>query len=145
MPAIMVTEHPGLSVFFSVILDVADLGTWTKVAGIGMKIATEARGDTAMTFFQHHLPSHLEYEHIVLERPVSPDTQTVIDWISAYHMLPIPTAAEITCLDSNGKPLMVWGLLGVSPVSWRGPTFDANANSLATEVLTVAHMGFLSA
>jgi phage tail-like protein len=145
MPASLVTDHPGLSVFFSVILDVADLGTWTKVSGLGMKIATEARGDTAMTFFQHHLPSHVEYENIVLERPVSPDTQTVIDWISAYHMLPVPTAAEITCLDSNMQPLMAWGLLGVSPVSWRGPSFDANSPSLATEVLTVAHMGFMSA
>ena len=40
-----VSEHPGLSLFFKVTLDVVDLGFWTKVSGLGMTIATDDRGE----------------------------------------------------------------------------------------------------
>jgi phage tail-like protein len=96
-----------------------------------------------MNFFQHHLPNHLKYDNIVLERPVSADTATVMNWLSAYHMLPIPTTGEVACVDQSGKVLMSWEMFGVTPVSWKGPNFDANATNVATEVLTLAHMGFL--
>ena len=101
-----VTDHPGLSLFFRVTLDVVDLGYWTKVSGLGMTIATDDRGEAAMSFFQHHLPNHMTYNKLTLERPVSSDTSTVMNWISTYHMLPVPTAGEITCVDQTGAVLM---------------------------------------
>jgi phage tail-like protein len=138
-----VTDHPGLSLFFRVTLEIVNLGFWTKVSGLGMSIATDDRGDSAMSFFQHHLPGHMTYEKVTLERPVSSDTATVMNWISAYHMLPVPTTAEIACVDQSGATLMSWEMFGVTPVSWRGPSFDANATNVATEILTLAHMGFM--
>jgi phage tail-like protein len=136
-------DHPGLTLFFRVTLEVIDLGFWTKVSGLGMKIATEDRGESAMSFFQHHLPAHLTYEPLVLERPVSSGTADVMNWISSYHMLPIPTTGEVACVNQQGMSLMTWEMFGVTPVSWKGPNFDANATAMATEVLTLAHMGFL--
>jgi phage tail-like protein len=138
-----VSEHPGLSLFFKVTLEIVDLGYWTKVSGLGMTIATDDRGDSAMTFFQHHLPGHMTYEKLTLERPVSSDTATVMNWLSAYHMLPVPTTGEVACVDQTRGTLMSWEIFGVTPVSWRGPTLDANATNIATEVLTLAHMGFM--
>jgi phage tail-like protein len=140
---IRLTSNPGISVFFTVSLDVVDLGMWSKMSGLGMTIATTDRPDTAMSFFQHHLPGHMTYSNIVLERPVSADTATVMNWVSAYHMLPVPTAAEIQCVDQSGSVVMSWDLLGVTPVSWKGPSMDVYANNVATEVLTLAHMGFM--
>ena len=96
-----------------------------------------------MSFFEHHLPGHITYNNITLERPISSDSQLSWNWISAYHMLPIPTAGQIICLDQTGTPVMIWELIGVSPVSWKGPSMDVTALTVATEQLTLAHMGFL--
>jgi phage tail-like protein len=133
----------GVSVFFTVTLDVVDLGYWTKVNGLGMSISTTDRGDTAMSFVQHHLPSHLVYDKITLERPVSASSANIMNWFSAYHMLPIPTAGQICCVDQTGAVLMTWDMLGITPVTWKGPDFDANQHSVATEKLTIHHMGFM--
>jgi phage tail-like protein len=139
----MSVMNPGISVFFSVTVDAFDLGDWTKMSGIGMSIQTDDRPESAMNFFEHHMPKHMHYEPISLERPVSPETGLVMAWISAYHLLPIPTAGEIRCLDQHGAVLMTWSMFGVSPVSWKGPNMDASANHIAVEVLTFRHMGFM--
>ncbi len=138
-----VTEHPSVAVFFTVTLDVVDLGYWTKVNGLGMSIATEDRPEAAMSFFQHHLPGHMTYGKVTLERPVSPDTATVLNWISTYHMLPVPTSGQISCVDQSGVVLMSFEMFGVTPVSWRGPSLDAHSTTPAVEVLELAHMGFM--
>lgn len=135
--------NPGISVFFSVTVDSFDLGDWTKMSGIGMQISTTDRAESAMNFFQHHLPAHMMYDEVSLERPISPETGTVMAWISAYHLLPIPTAGQIQCLDQSGSVLMSWSMFGVTPVSWKGPTMDAGANQVAMETLKFRHMGFL--
>jgi phage tail-like protein len=137
-------QLPGISLFYKVTLEVVDLGFWTKASGLGMTIATDHRGDSAMSFFQHHLPGHMQYDTLTLERPVSADTATVMNWISAYHMLPIPTTGEVACVDQTSqKIVMTWEMFGISPMSWKGPSLDANTTNVATEVLTLAHMGFM--
>jgi len=136
-------NNPGLSIFFTVEIDAIDLGSWATMSGLGIALETTDRGDTAMTFFQHHLPAHIKYSNITLGRPLSPKSADVINWISAYHILPIPTAGQITCLDQTGATVMTWQMLGVSPVNWKGPSMDAGTAHPATETLELAHMGFL--
>jgi phage tail-like protein len=136
--------HPGITAFFQVSLDAVDLGHWTKISGLGVEITTEPRGDSAMTFFQHNLPAHLKYSNITLERPVSGSSLAAMNWISAYHMLPVPTVGQIDAIDQGGLVLMSWSMIGVTPVSWRGPTLDAHANAgAAMEQLVIAHQGFM--
>ena len=142
-PGLQLNLSPALSVFFSVSLDVIDLGMWSKMTGLGMQIEHKSRPEAAMSFFEHHLPGHITYNNITLERPLSSDSQLIQEWISTYHMLPIPTAGQIICLDQTGTPILMWELIGVSPVSWKGPTLDAHGLSVVTEQLTLAHMGFL--
>lgn len=140
----MFDGSPGITHFFTVTVDSVDLGSWTKMSGIGMSIATTDRPESAMTFFQHHLPGALTYAPITLERPVGPESAAVMAWISAYHILPVPTAGQISCLDQTGTVVMMWEMMGVTPVSWKGPSMDAAAGpNTATESLTLAHMGFL--
>ena len=140
----MSDHNPGITHFFSVSIDSVDLGSWMKMSGIGMSIETKPRGDSAMTFFQHHLPGSMIYDHITFTRPVSPDSAAVTAWISAYHLLPVPTAGQIVCLDQTGSIVMMWEMIGVTPVKWVGPNMDASGGvSAAQESLTIAHMGFL--
>jgi len=141
----MSLTSPGLSVFFTVSIDAEfDLGAWNSISGLGMNIQTRARDDSAMTFFQHHLPSHIDYPHITLSRFVVSSSTDVLNWLSAYHLLPIPTVGEICCVDQSGSTIASWQMIGISPVKWVGPTLDAGAAlSAPTEKLEIAHMGFL--
>ena len=139
----MSDSFPGITHFFSVSIDSVDLGQWTKMDGIGMYIEKTDRGDSAMSVFQHHLPGAMKYNDITFTRPVSPDSAAVTAWLSAYHLLPVPTAGQIVCLDQTGSIVMMWEMMGVTPVKWSGPSMDANTASPAMESLTIAHMGFL--
>ena len=123
-------------------MDGVDIGSWTTCSGLGMEIETQARGDTAMSFLMHHLPGHLKYTNLVLGRPVSPGTAKVLAWISAFHVLPMPTAAQVTALDPAGGMVMTWSLLGVTPVKWTGPSFDAAQLQVAHEQLELAYQAF---
>jgi phage tail-like protein len=138
-----VNDNPAFAVFFSVSIDGLDLGSWTTLSGLSMKIETTNRGETAMTFFQHHLPGSMSYGNVQLSRPVSPDTEKVLAWLSAYHMLPTPLTAVINCLDQTGTPVVTFNLIGVTPVGWTGPSMDAAQPSVAKETLELAHMGFM--
>jgi phage tail-like protein len=141
----MTMTSPGLSVFFRVTIDAEfDLGFWNSVTGIGMSLETPVRPDVAVTFLQTHLPAHVVYSKITLKRPCTGSSDDVRAWISAYHLVPIPTVGEIACVDQTGKDIASWNMIGVSPVSWKGPDFDAAANlSIPNETLEIAHMGFI--
>jgi phage tail-like protein len=137
-----VTDDPAISVFFSVEVDGIDLGSWTTCSGLGMEIETETRGDTSMTFVTHHLPGHLKHSNLVLGRPVSPDTAKVMAWFTSFHMVPTPTSAQVTALDPGMRTVMSWQLLGVTPVKWTGPSFDAAQLQVAREQLELAYESF---
>jgi phage tail-like protein len=139
-----INDDPGLAMFFSVTVDAIDLGTWMTCSGLGMSIEYTSRSEAAMTFIQHKLPGNLVYSNITLGRPITSDTAALMSWFSTYHMLPIPGAGEITLLDQTGSIIMSWSLMGVRPVSWKGPSLDAGSSSnLAMETLEISHMGFL--
>ncbi|MDE3203557.1 MAG: phage tail protein [Acidobacteriota bacterium] len=138
-------ESVGISVFFKVQIDAVDLGSWSKCSGLGITLGYDARTEQGMTLIEHHLPKSLTYTKITLQRPLTSDCRVAMEWITAYHMLPIPTTAQITCMDQAGRTIAVWDMLGVTPESWKGPTFDstAGAATIAMEELSFHHQGFL--
>ena len=139
----LVTNDPGLSVYFSVEVDGVELGDWTTCSGMGISIQAESRGDTALSFVMHHLPGHVTFSNIVLGRPISPDTEKVVNWISSFALMPVPTLAHVRALDPTGKLIVEWNLFGVIPVRWTGPSFDAASLKIAEEQLELAYKGFL--
>jgi phage tail-like protein len=138
-----VNTDPGIAVFFNVSIDGLDLGSWTSLSGLSVKIDTSPRAETAMTFFQHHLPGSLSYGHITLSRPVSADTEKVLTWLSTYHMLPLPLTAVINCLNQSGGTVVSFNLIGVTPVGWTGPNMDVSQNQVAKESLELAYQGLI--
>jgi phage tail-like protein len=137
------TLDPGISVFFTVEIDGVELGSWTTCSGLGISMASTPRGDSAMSFWMHHIPGHVTYNNITLGRPVSPDTVKIMTWMNSFSLLPIPTAAAITAQDPMGGTIMTWSLWGVIPVRWTGPSFDAASPRVATEQIEIAFQGFL--
>lgn len=137
------SADPGISVFFSCEIDAIDLGSWTTCSGLGISMESTARGDSALSFWMHHLHGHTTYSNVTLSRPVSPDTDKIITWMSGFSLLPTPTVAQINALDPMGSIIFTWSLWGVRPVKWTGPSFDASSPKVATEQLEIAYQGFL--
>jgi len=48
---------------------------------------------------------------------------------------------SIVVLDSEGNEKIRWNFVNAWPSKWEGPSFDAKANDIAIETLTIAHEG----
>src|SRR3984893_308700 len=94
--------------------------------------------------FVHRIPGRAKYQNIKLTRPINQDTKKVASWIAKIKIEVKRQTAEISALDSEGKPIATWNLEGVFPVKWSGPSLDIGANQVATETLELAHNGFLT-
>jgi len=132
--------NPGLTIYFSVVLDAVDLGDWVTVSGLGINIDTQAVSDSGMGSLMHNFANSMTYTHLVLGRPVSSESAAILAWMNAYIMLPVPTAGQVSQLDSTGATLMTWELLGVAPVKWTGPSWNAAQPGTSTETLEIAYM-----
>ncbi|QIS23525.1 phage tail protein [Nocardia terpenica] len=122
---------------------VYELGSFTSCQGLGCSVATETRTEGGVNDRVHQLPSHLEYSHITLSRPLTQLTTTVWAWISAQARTPVPLLADLTALGPDRQPLVRWILYGVVPVRWNAPAFDTETSGAATETLEIAHNGFV--
>lgn len=48
---------------------------------------------------------------------------------------------SIILLDAEGTEKVRWNFVNAWPTKWEGPSFDAKANDVAIETLTIAHEG----
>ena len=46
-------------------------------------------------------------------------------------------------MTGDRKVVATWGLVGVIPVRWTGPSLNLDTPKVATETLEIAHHGFL--
>jgi len=138
------TKSPGLSLRFTVVLDGQfDLGDWTKCEGLAVEYDIAEYQEGGNNGFVHRLPGRAKYQNIKLTRPVDSSSQAVMAWLASVQAAVTPSTASIAVLDSDGATVATWNLIGVFPAKWTGPTLDVGANSVAIEVLELAHSGFM--
>ena len=87
------------------------------------------------------LPGKTKYSDISLKWGMT-DSQEFYDWRRGV----IDGAIErkngsIILLDDQGKEQMRWNFVNAWPSKWEGPGFDASANDVAIESITLAHEG----
>jgi phage tail-like protein len=124
---------------------VGSLGSWTKCEGLAVEYEVFEYQEGGRNDYVHRLPGRRKYQNVKLTRPIDKDSANVVKWISALVSKVERHDAEIAVQDPNGKVVCRWNLTGVCPVKWTGPTLDAAGNQVATEVLELAHNGFLEA
>ncbi|MCL4704870.1 phage tail protein [bacterium] len=91
------------------------------------------------------LPGKTTYSDVVLKRGLT-DSDELWKWRKTV----IDGKAErkngsIIVLDTTGVEKLRWNFIEAWPTKWEGPTFDANANDIAIETLTIAHEGIAKA
>ena len=87
------------------------------------------------------LPGKTKYSDISLKWGMT-DSQEFYTWRKAV----IDGAVErkngsIILLDDQGNEKMRWNFVNAWPSKWEGPGFDASANDVAIEAITLAHEG----
>ena len=132
-----------LSVCFAVRIDDNNLGTFNSVDGLGCEVVIESREEGGNNGFVWQLPTRMKYTNVKLSRPLNKDTAKVATWFASMAGGVKPTTATIEALDPEGKVLFSWGLLGVIPVRWTGPTLNLDSAKVATETIEIAHHGIL--
>ncbi|MFF4409956.1 phage tail protein [Streptomyces sp. NPDC001262] len=127
---------------FRLTIDRQDLGCFTTCEGLGCAVEVEEYAEGGSNGFTWYLPKRLTYPPLVLSRPVGPDAGKALSWMHAAVTDRRRVTGEIAALKSDGTVLARWGLMGVVPVSWSGPTFDVNSPMAGMEVLEIVHHGF---
>lgn len=120
-----------------------DLGLWNSFEGLGWEVTMEQREEGGNNFFVHQLPGRLKYTNVKISRPLNADSSKVAKWFTSMATGVKRTTAQIVALGGDGEEVCQWGLDGVVPVRWTGPSFNVETTKIATETLELAHQGFI--
>jgi phage tail-like protein len=87
------------------------------------------------------LPGRTKYSDIVLKRGI-----TESDELWKWRKSVVDGKAErkngsIVLLNDAGEEKLRWNFVSAWPSKWEGPSFNATANEVAVEGLTIAHEG----
>jgi phage tail-like protein len=145
-PAIRHVARLGLAPRFVVAVDGIDLGGWSKCEGLSVTFKLYDYDPLGHNGYRPILPDRLLYDHIKLTRAVNDvDTPQVMAWLAKRAAGSADGTGGIQLLGTDGQKVMQWNLRGVYPAKWTGPGMDASKKEIATEILELAHEGFLEA
>ena len=124
-------------------IDDNNLGTFNSCEGLGCEVVLEQREEGGNNGFVWQLPTRIKYSNIKLSRPVNKATVEIAKWISSIAKGVSPKTATISAMTADGEVVASWGLMGVVPVRWTGPSLNLYSPKVATETLEIAHHGIL--
>jgi phage tail-like protein len=136
-------DDPAVSVCFAVSIDDDSLGTFNSCEGLGIEVVLETREEGGNNGMVWQLPSRLKYPNVKLSRPLGKQTVKIAQWFSSMINGVEPKTATISAMTLDGTVVARWGLLGVVPVRWSGPSLTLESPKVATETIEIAHHGFL--
>jgi phage tail-like protein len=90
----------------------------------------------------HQLPTRVKYSNIKLSRPLTSQTEKVTAWIRSMNTGVKRKTGQIVAMRGDGTVVARWGLSGVVPVRWTGPSLNPDSPKVATETIEIAHHGF---
>lgn len=90
------------------------------------------------------LPGRLVYGTVKLSHQVSEKSGALLTWFTQTSRQASRGIATIRLFADSGTPVAIWGLRGVWPVSYTGPTLTTTAagEAIAVETIELAHEGF---
>jgi phage tail-like protein len=139
------TDDPAVTVCFAVSIDDDNLGTFNSCEGLGIEVVLETREEGGNNGMVWQLPSRLKYPNVKLSRPLGKQTVKIAQWFASMVNGVEPKTATISAMTLDGTVIARWGLQGVVPVKWTGPSLNLDSPKVATETIEIAHHGFLPA
>lgn len=133
------------SVFFQLTIAGNDLGAFHTCEGLGAQMEVEQFTEGGNNEFTWQLPSRLTWSNITMTRPVTGDSAKVLTWFNDVIQRAERKDGEIVALAPDLAPIVRWQVLGIVPIRWQGPAFDASQSQAAVETVEFAHEGLLAA
>jgi phage tail-like protein len=130
---------------FDVTIHGHDLGGWAECSDLSVKFDDFKVEELGNNGFVRLLPGKCTYTPVRLKRAMTTGNwQNTVDWLAEVQQLPHETqTASIILRDAWGNVVATWGLQGVYPLKWTGPSLSASDQKVAIETLELAHEGFL--
>lgn len=136
------TDDPAITVAFAVTVDGIELGSFNSCDGLGIEVVIEQREEGGNNTFVHQLPTRLKYPNIKLSRPLTSETEKVAQWFQSMSTGVTRKTGQIVAMRADGSVVARWGLTGVVPVRWSGPSLNPDSPKVATETIEIAYHGF---
>lgn|SRR5215472_6956420 len=94
--------------------------------------------------FSHRLPDRATHRNLTLKRGVMPATSQLVAWCkstleSDFNPRVKTRNINVSLLDEEGKPLLVWTFYNAWPVKWSLAGLDAKKNEIALETLEFSY------
>ncbi len=121
--------------------------SFQEVHGLSAEFQTEEVVEGGQNRYVHRLPKTAKYPNLVLKRGIVTKSSFLADWFSATIgsslSLPIlPQNLAISLLNSEGSPLICWGVCNAWPVKWDVSGLNSEDNKVLIETLELSYSFF---
>lgn len=113
------------------------------VSGLSVTMNTETYTEGGENRFIHKLPTRTEYAQLELKRGIFVGSVLIrwcIEAIEQFNFKPVDVL--ITLLNNLHVPVAAWYVVHAYPVKWSVSNFNAMANEVAVETITLNYQYF---
>jgi phage tail-like protein len=116
------------------------IGYFTEVSGLASELEVLTYNEGGKNDGVHKLPTRMKHPNLVLKRGVT-TIKDLQEWAQECFMGPDRKEITLTMYNEQLEKIRIWSFKNAYPVKWTGPSFNAAANAVATEVIEIAHDG----
>lgn len=128
---------------FVVEVDGIEIGGFSDVSGLELKVETDDVKEGGVNDFVHKIPRQSSYPNLTLKRGIS-DSVLLWAWIMAgVQGLIERRTLSVVLKDQQRNEKWRWIFLDAFPVKWAVSELNASANTVAVESVEFAHHGMI--
>jgi phage tail-like protein len=116
------------------------IGYFTEASGLGSELEVLSFNEGGRNDSVWKLPTRMKHPNLVLKRGVT-SIKDLEEWADASFMGPDRKEITLTMYNQALEKVRSWSFQDAYPVKWTGPSFNAAQNTVATEVIEIAHTG----
>ena len=116
------------------------VGYYTEVTGLTAEIEVMTYNEGGRNDSVHKLPTRMKHPNLVLKRGVT-TIKDLQEWAQDSFAGPQRKEITLTMYNEQLQKIRIWSFKNAYPVKWTGPSFNAAQNTVATEVIEIAHDG----
>jgi len=118
----------------------APIGYFTEVSGLNSELEVMTYNEGGKNDGVHKLPTRMKHPNLVLKRGVT-TVKDLQQWAQESFMGPDRKEITLTMYNEQLEKIRIWSFKNAYPVKWTGPSFNSAQNTVATEVIEIAHDG----
>ena len=116
------------------------IGYFTEVSGLNSELEVMTYNEGGKNDGVHKLPTRMKHPNLVLKRGVTA-VKDLQQWAQESFSGPDRKEITLTMYNEQLEKIRIWSFKNAYPVKWTGPSFNAAQNTVATEVIEIAHDG----